>query len=193
MAAREAGRVALSVARRSDHREPPRDAPIHAGTPSAWRAPALNRSFLLLSLHSRSCRGCSSRPAARASLTEPGVSDKCGPWVVHDGAAGTELTPIHSPSRCSTTAASWCRWRKASRTRTAARTSPGSGAGCGRSIPTARSRGRRGRARGVSFTAAARDAAGGIYVAGAAEPGAPSVLGAAVTCAGRGHAPSSPS
>jgi hypothetical protein len=40
MAARDAGRVASSITPRSHRRDPPRGAPIHAGTPNARRARA---------------------------------------------------------------------------------------------------------------------------------------------------------
>lgn len=184
MAAREAGRVALSVARRSDHREPPRGAPDPCRHADCSRA-GMKRSCLLpLALLSGLLL---SACGARSSLTEPGASDECGPWVVHDGAAGTVLFAYSH---------SFAVLDDGSVVVPMAEGPPDADGGAG--TPWKRRWLRkidpdgaiaweaRGEPEGVSFTAAARDAAGGIYVAGFAEPGAPSVLGAAVTCAGKG-------
>jgi hypothetical protein len=123
---------------------------------------------------------------ARSSLTEPGGSGECGWWSMYDGAAGT----LHHASRAFAVLddgslvvpmaegvvapdgglpATWTR-------RWVRKFDPGG----------ATAWEVEGEPEKLVFHAAARDAAGGIYVAGAAEPGAPSILGAALPCTGKG-------
>jgi hypothetical protein len=123
---------------------------------------------------------------ARSSLTEPGGSDDCGWWTVYDGAVGT----LHHASTTfavlddgsvvvpmaegitdadggvsSTWTRNWVR-----------KTHPDGAIAWEVE----------GEPEGLVFSSAARDPAGGVYVAGAAKPGAPSVLGAALPCTGKG-------
>ena len=182
MAAREVGRVTVSVAPPSDHREPPRGASDPFGHAECTGA-GMKHSFLLpLALASGLIlTAC----GARSSLTEPGVSDTCEPWSVHDGAA----TLVHYPDAPAVLDDGSVVVRM------------GASVGDANGVPDVtsfRSWLRKidpdgaiawetgGDPDGVHLLAAARDAANGIYVTGSAEPGAQSVLGAAVTCAGEG-------
>jgi hypothetical protein len=123
---------------------------------------------------------------ARSSLTEPGAADTCAPWSVQDGAA----TLIYNADPLALLDDGSVVVRMVS------------GVADANGLPAAtgnRSWLRKidtdgeiawevgGEPDGVDFAATARDAANGIHVTGAAEPGTQSVLGAAITCAGEGR------
>jgi len=122
---------------------------------------------------------------ARSSLTEPGgVSDECGPWTVHDGAAtlvysckplallddDSVVVPMADgvADADGGAAVTWDHnWLR-------------------KIDPDGAIAWEVGRdSEGIAFIAAARGA-DGIYVTGIADAGAQSVLGAAVNCAGEG-------
>ncbi|MFT3770523.1 MAG: hypothetical protein QM820_34270 [Minicystis sp.] len=122
---------------------------------------------------------------ARSSLTEPGVSGECVPWTLHDGAAAQYYSP-HPPAvlddgsvvvpmaegDADADGGAGVTW-----THSLLRKIHPDGAIAWEVV---------GDSEGITFIAAARDAANAIYVTGVAEPGAQSVLGYAVTCAGQG-------
>ncbi|APR80851.1 Hypothetical protein A7982_06198 [Minicystis rosea] len=123
---------------------------------------------------------------ARSSLTEPGGSDACGFWNVYDGAVGTlhhasldfavlDDGSVVVPMEESIVGADSDAFPTVTRQWVRKLHPDGAIAWEVEGEPEK-----------LGFSAAARDGAGGIYVAGAVGPGAPSVLGAAVPCAGEG-------
>jgi len=141
----------------------------------------MKRSFLLpfalsSSLSLAACGG-------RSSLTPPA---DCGPWSVHDGAAGTvhHVSTVFAalgdgsvvvPMSDAVTDADGGADEASYRYRVRKLDPDGAIAWEAEGGPEV-----------VWFTAAARGAADGIYLAGVVRPGAPSVLGAAVSCPGKG-------